>query len=247
MGHREEHEEEASERWLLTYSDMITLLLALFVILFAISSVNKAKFAELKTNLHASFNGTSQSTSVSGATSASTVPPTTTTTLRPGSKAPAQNSIAGIEAQLQQHLSAAGLLGDVQMSVGANGLTFGFVAGKSFYSSDSAQLTPVGAEIVDVAGQVLAQHPNPVNVDGYTDNEPITGGPYRDNWELSAERAVVVVEELQTVGHVNPSQLYAVSLGQYHPVVPNDSAAQQAENRRVDIVVSPLGQKVQLP
>ncbi len=105
----------------------------------------------------------------------------------------------------------------------------------------------MGIQIVDVAGSVLRQHPNPINVDGYTDNEPITGGPYRDNWELSAERSVVVVEQLQNVGLVNPSQLYAVSFGQYHPLVPNDSPAQQAQNRRVDIVVSPLGQKVQLP
>jgi chemotaxis protein MotB len=231
---------------------MITLLLALFVILFAISSVNKAKFAELKSNLHASFNGTSQSTKVSGQQqSAPTTAPATTTTTTPPKpkkpKVPAPNSVAAIEAELRARLAAANLLQDVEMGIGANGLTVGFVAEKTFYSIDSAQLTPVGAEIVDIVGQVLSKHPNPINVDGYTDNEPITGGPYRDNWELSAERAVVVVEQLQNVGHVNPVQLYAVSLGQYHPVVPNTSPALQAENRRVDIVVSPLGQKVQLP
>ena len=57
----------------------------------------------------------------------------------------------------------------------------------------------------------------------------------------------MVVEQLQNVTHVNPTQLYAVSFGQYHPLVPNGTPAQQAENRRVDIVVSPIGQKVQLP
>jgi chemotaxis protein MotB len=244
MSNRDEEPEVASERWLLTYSDMITLLLALFVILFAISSVNKAKFAELKTDLHQSFNGSSPSTAQTGQgqSPSTTVSPTSTTT--PQS---ANNSVAAIEAQLKQALGTAGLLSDVQLSTGANGLTLGFVAEKTFYSTDSAQLSPVGTQIVDVAASVLIRHPNSINVDGYTDNEPITGGPYRDNWELSAERAVVVVEQLQNVGHVNPTQLYAVSFGQYHPLVPNSSPAQQAQNRRVDIVISPLGQKVQLP
>ena len=86
-----------------------------------------------------------------------------------------------------------------------------------------------------------------MNVEGYTDNEPITGGPYRDNWQLSAERAVVVVERLQQVAHVNPAQLYLVGFGQYHPLVPNSSTANQAENRRVNIVITAPGVKVDLP
>jgi chemotaxis protein MotB len=243
----EEDHDGGSERWLLTYSDMITLLLALFVILFAISSVNKSRFAELKTDLHASFNGTQITPKVTAEKPSRKIamaqkhggPLSTTTTTTP-----ATNTVSSIKAQLVQALNRAGLLHDVQFASHNSSLVLGFVAGKTFYSIDSAQLSPLGSRIVDVAGSVLRQHPNPIDIDGYTDNEPIYGGPYKDNWQLSS-RALVVVEQLQHAAHVNPSQLYAVSLGQYHPLVPNDSPGQQAENRRVNIVVSPVGQQVQ--
>ena len=94
---------------------------------------------------------------------------------------------------------------------------------------------------------MIRAHTNPVSVEGYTDNEPITGGPYRDNWQLSAERAVVVVERLQGVARVNPAQLYVVGFGQYHPIAPNTSPVSQAKNRRVNIVISIPGEKVTLP
>src|SRR5271168_1691189 len=89
---------ESMERWLLTYSDMITLLLALFVILFAISSVNKSKFAELRSDLHSSFNGTSRSVTVSGKAPPVTRSPSPTPTTAPPQNA--QNSLATIQAQL---------------------------------------------------------------------------------------------------------------------------------------------------
>lgn len=235
----QEDDEENSERWLLTYSDMITLLLALFVILFSISSVNKAKFAELQTDLHNVFNGTQRAPQVAPKPS-----PTTSTTVAPAPANP--NTLAAIEAELKAALSKAGYLDDVEIGLGPNGLTLGFVAGKTFYSVDSADLSSLGGKVVDVAAGVLRRHPNAISVDGSTDDQPITGGPYRDNWQLSSARAEVVLERLQ-YGGVDPVQLYAVSLGQYHPVVPNRSPALQAENRRVDIVVSPPGQKAQLP
>jgi chemotaxis protein MotB len=136
---------------------------------------------------------------------------------------------------------------DVQLTTGPGGLVVGLITGRTYYGVDSAALSPLGAEVVDITGQVIRSHTNPVNVEGYTDNEPITGGPYRDNWQLSAERAVVVVERLQNVSHVNPGQLYIVGFGQYHPIVPNNSKANQAKNRRVNIVITVPGQKVALP
>jgi chemotaxis protein MotB len=75
-------------------------------------------------------------------------------------------------------------------------------------------------------------------VAGYTDDQVITGGPYADNWALSAARSSTVVERLTTIDGVDPERVVAIGYGQYHPVVPDTSAAAQAENRRVNIVVS---------
>jgi chemotaxis protein MotB len=226
------------ERWLLTYSDMITLLLALFVVLYALSSLNHVKYSEFAKGLDVSFNNGSNQPS-----SARTQPSKT----KGKSPAATAAALSTLEGQLHSALVSAGLIKEVQLTSGPGGLVVGLITGKTYYGVDSASLSPVGAEVVDITGAVIRSHTNPVNVEGYTDNEPITGGPYRDNWQLSAERAVVVVERLQNVAHVNPRQLYLVGFGQYHPIAPNTSPANQAENRRVNIVITVPGQKVALP
>lgn len=234
-------EEEAPggmERWLLTYSDMITLLLALFVVLYALSSLNTVKYAQFAKGMDVSFNnGTSQPSS------ARTKPSSKRGPLQVANEA----SMSVLAIQLRDALSAAGLIKDVELTEGSAGLVVGLVTGKTYYGVDSAALSAVGAKIVDVTGGVIRRYANPVNVEGYTDNEPITGGPFRDNWQLSAERAVVVVERLQDQDHVSPKQLYIVGFGQYHPIVPNNSKANQAENRRVNIVITFPGSKAAVP
>lgn len=232
-----EEEEHAGgmERWLLTYSDMITLLLALFVVLYALSSLNHVKYSAFAKGLNVSFNN-----GTSAPSSARTQPSHT------HGKGPVDTgaSLSSLAAQLRRALERAGLIKQVQLTSAPGVLVLGLITGKTYYGIDSAALSPTGAEVVDITGRVIRSHTNPVNVEGYTDNEPITGGPYRDNWQLSAERAVVVVERLQNVAHVNPAQLYIVGFGQYHPLVPNTSRANQAENRRVNIVITVPGSKV---
>jgi chemotaxis protein MotB len=235
----EEEDHVGMERWLLTYADMITLLLALFVVLYALSSLNHVKYAEFARGLNTSFNdGNSQPSSAR-----------TTTTLKAGKRAVTRNeiSLAALEKQLRAALARAGLLQDVALNLGSRGLVVGLVSSKTFYGNDSAALSAIGEQIVDITGATVRSHPNLVNVDGYADSVPITGGPFSSNWQLSSERAVVVVERLQNTARVNPTQLYAVGFGQYHPVVPNNSVAHLAENRRVDIVISPSGAKATLP
>ena len=133
---------------------------------------------------------------------------------------------------------AEGLLGDVTLTIDASGLVEGLVADSTFFLTDSAQLSPLGDEIVDTSGHVLDSYPNNVDVAGYTDDQAITGGPYADNWALSAARSSTVVERLTTVDGVDPERVVAIGYGQYHPVVPNTSPTAEAENRRVNIVVS---------
>jgi chemotaxis protein MotB len=244
----EEEEHVGMERWLLTYADMITLLLALFVVLYALSSLNHVKYAQFAKGLNTSFNnGTSQPSSAR--TDSTQKSSQTQQSSQAGQSVDTKRavSLASLEKQLRAALAKAGLLQDVALSLGARGLVVGLVSSKTFYGNDSAALSSIGERIVDITGATVRSHPNLVNVDGYADNVPITGGPYSSNWELSSERAVVVVERLQDVARVDPTQLYAVGFGQYHPVVPNNSAANLAENRRVDIVISPSGVKATLP
>lgn len=224
----QDHHEPGEHRWLLTYADMITLLLVLFIVLFAMSAINMGKYRELKQS----------ATQAMG----SHVAITTTTTPSAPKVAPVASSQAHQLAQIQERLmlalSAKGLVGDVSVSSSATGLTVGLATDSAFFGTDSAQLAPAGKEIVDVVATVLKSYPNAIEVAGYTDNEPITGGPYATNWALSAARAATVVIRLTKTGGVGPNRVALIGYGQYHPLVPNTSPASQAKNRRVDIIVS---------
>jgi chemotaxis protein MotB len=205
---------------------MITLLLVLFIVLFAISQISQAKFREFKQ-------------SVTHAVLSHTPKGTTKTHTEAATKATPVNQLAAIEAQLSAALRAQGLLGDVTLSINASGLVEGLVADTTFFTTNSANLSAVGQQIVDTSAAVLKNYPNAIEVAGYTDNQPITGGPYANNWELSAARATTVVTRMTGSDGVNSGQVVLLGYGQYHPLVPNTTSTAQAENRRVNIVVSP--------
>jgi chemotaxis protein MotB len=220
----------SQERWLLTYADMITLLLVLFIVLFALSKINQAKYRQFQQSIsHVKLVKTSVA---HGKTSVASKGPA------PLSAAATTARLRQIEQALTHALQAKGLLGDVTITIDASGLVEGLVADSTFFVTDSAQLSPLGEAIVDTSGHVLDSYPNNVDVAGYTDDQQITGGPFANNWALSAARSSTVVERLTTIDAVNPERVVAIGYGQYHPVVPNTSPAAQAENRRVNIVVS---------
>jgi chemotaxis protein MotB len=232
-GHPQEHSEMGMERWLLTYSDMITLLLVLFIVLFALSRIDQAKFREFKQSVsHAVKSSTPHGkTKVRAELATKTAKPV--------------DHLQKIKAELATALGEKGLLGDVTLNINSSGLVEGLVADTTFFLTNSAQLSPVGQQIVDTSASVLNGNPNAIEVAGYTDNEPITGGPYANNWALSAARATTVVIRMTSTDGVSPNQVVLLGYGQYHPLAPNTTAAGQAENRRINIVVSPTAKFVQ--
>jgi chemotaxis protein MotB len=226
------HGGPSSERWLLTYADMITLLLVLFIVLFALSKINQAKYRQFVQSVNSGkivgdsvVNGNSTTPSFGSA---------------PLSPLPAQ--LKQIEKALTKALNQHGLLHSVSLKQTSQGLVIGLVSDSTFFLTDSAQLSVQGLSIIDTSGSVIAKYGNSVDVAGYTDNQPITGGPYQNNWALSAARSVAVVERLTTVDGVDPTKVVSLGYGQYHPVVPDSSPANQAQNRRVNIIIKPSGQ-----
>jgi chemotaxis protein MotB len=208
---------------------MITLLLVLFIVLFALSRIDQAKFKEFKQSVsHAVLSHTPHGTTKVRATS--TTKETVETPV---------NRLQEIRRQLSSALQSEGLLGDVTLTINSSGLVEGLVADSTFFTTNSADLSAVGEQIVDTSAAVLRGYPNAIEVAGYTDNQPISGGPFVNNWELSAARATTVVIRMTTSDEVNPGQVVLLGYGQYHPLVPNGSPSGQAENRRVNIVVSP--------
>jgi chemotaxis protein MotB len=245
-GHGGEHG-PGMERWLLTYSDMITLLLALFVILFALSTINVRKFKLFEQGLSSAFNDKVLTTNSGGngllpksnslvpnAKTTSSTPVATVAQTHTGQASPALEKIA---ASVTQALQSAGLSQFASTQVEHHGVVIQMLADKTYYASDSATLGTTGDAVVDTIASVLRTIPNDVEVQGYTDNEPVLGGAYTSNWELSAVRAVNVVRRLVTVDGITRNRLTAVGFGSTHPIAPNTTTASRAQNRRVDVVI----------
>ena len=254
------------ERWLLTYADMITLLLALFVILFAMSTISINKFKQLSEGFHDAFSSQTlnaqngrgllhQSNLVnhpgraqpprarSSAPAAPTSPVQPSSSTSPGaSQAAGAQPLSAISQQIQAALAAKGLGSDVQIVPENRGLVLRMLADRTYYATDVATLSPVGDEVVDTVASVLSTDTNKVVVEGYTDSEPIYGGPYSSNWELSAFRALNVVLRLDKVDHLAAGRVAGAFYGFTRPVVPITTLANMALNRRVDFVIMAPGQ-----
>jgi chemotaxis protein MotB len=231
---------------------MITLLLALFVVLFAMSSISLRKFDEFKTGLLQSFStaqldkvtqggrGVLEHSSLISHPGVIPSPPKVSI-LQQGSTEPAQtpsqtqsNQIAQ---QIEQALSQSGLSQDAQVVVEKRGVVVRVLSDKAFFNTDSAALGQIGDRVVDVIAGVVKPIPNDIVVEGYTDSQPIVGGPYSSNFELSAVRAVTVLERLMRVDGISADRLSAVGYGDTHPLVPNTTPQNMALNRRVDVVI----------
>lgn len=224
----------STERWLLTYSDMITLLLALFIVLFAFSTINAKKFAEFKTGLVLGGAPPSQPIANGGPG----LLQRNSLVSHPGQVPSVRiTPLVTLENRVQASLSRAGVAQDVQVVLQRRGLVVRILSDKVFFATDSAGLGPTGNKVVDAIGLVVASVPNRLDVEGYTDNQPIIGGPFTSNFELSAVRAVNVVERLVKVDGIAADRLSATGYGATHFVVPNTTPAQRAQNRRVDVVV----------
>ena len=247
MSRRRGHagEEGNMERWLLTYSDMITLLLALFVILFALSTINAKKFLAFKLGITQTFSESPvhmrQNSGLLPQQNDLTAHPITAaiTPSAPGTSPHASRpgALAKIAHEINQALQAAGLSQDASTTVTSRSVVVQVMADKAYFAVDSATLGASGDQVVDTIASVLRTLPNPIRVEGFTDNQPIIGGPFTSNWELSAVRAVNVVRRLETHDGIAATRLSAIGYGTTHPVVPNTSPANQAKNRRIDVVV----------
>jgi chemotaxis protein MotB len=252
----ESEEVENSERWLLTYADMITLLLALFIVLFAVSTISTKKFEALALGLQKSFspnpgvlpssNGVEQYDSLTPTAGPRQIQQTpsisvsakqATASAATSLSASAEGQLTSVDQKITNALAAKGLEAGFSTSIQSRGLVVQVLTNQVFFATDSAELGPQGDAVVDTIASVLKTTTNEIDVEGYTDNEPITGGPYSSNEELSAARAANVVVRLTTEDGLDPDRLAATGFGDSRPTVPNDTPADRALNRRIDFVV----------
>jgi chemotaxis protein MotB len=251
--HAEEHEEhENEERWLVSFADMMTLLFCLFMVLFAISSVNTSKFEALQQSLQDAFSGR---VLTGGKAVMKTNTDTTTTkaiapTLTPlqtlqqqddsqdESAAKEEQDFQALKRRIDKLAKEAGLKGRVKTTVRRRGLIIQLLTDKVFFDSGQAVIKPGAMHVVDKIGDVVRdERRHPVVVEGHTDSQPIGGAQYPSNWELSGARAAAVVREFAADGVLTRRMSFSGYAAQ-EPVATNTTSAGRSRNRRVEIVLS---------
>jgi chemotaxis protein MotB len=234
MARRKQHEEHQNhEGWAIPYGDLVTLLLAFFVVMYSISQVNEGKYRVVSDSLNAAFRGD----------------PTTISPVQVGM--PAAAAVAAPIVQLPDDMQAMAMRqlaeqaqaaldplirqGLVDVSSGDGKLAIA-IRSDILFTSGSAALSPANQPVIRLLGEVLQDFAVDIKVEGHTDNVPVVSGQYPSNWELSAARAASVVH-LLIAGGVTPGRLSAVAFGEYRPVLPNVTADGRNANRRVVLLV----------
>jgi chemotaxis protein MotB len=212
-------------RWLLTYADMITLLLALFIILFSISTINKVKLQRLVRDLGGGFNSQD----------AINNPPNGLTT------SVTKDDLQAMQSQLQSYIQSQSLQKSVQTKITRDGkkreLVITLLSDKQLFESGKADIKPFTKKILDEVYRQLKDRANEVRVEGNTDNVPISNGQFPSNWELSAARATGVARYFVEDDGLAARRISALGYGEYRPKFPNDTDTHRASNRRVDVVI----------
>jgi chemotaxis protein MotB len=262
----EDHEEHVNhEAWVIPYADLLTLLMAMFIALFAMSTVDISKFKALSIGFKEALGGGELDTGVfAGREGDSPIPgngngegPGTGGALMQGEASFSNDSLAAVlsqrvdmqaaqvreretlknvESTIEAHAEAAGLAGALELRMEERGLVVTVITDQVLFDSGSAHLRPDGEQLLSVVGDALKSVDNPIRVEGHTDSVPISTATYPSNWELSSGRAGAVARFFESIG-LDRTRLRSEGLADLFPIGSNATADGRARNRRVEIVV----------
>lgn len=253
----------ADERWLLTYADMITLLMALFIVMWAISSVNVSKFAALRQSLREAFAGklvTGGEGVLPGGKSVLQAEGARISSVKAPVEAPDPNAknayqqmgggapvgsaqaeaqnLQRLAQQIQRYAEQHGLQKKIGASVDERGVVIRLLTDKVLFEAGSADLkapaVPLIRQVAGIIGKLKIA--NPIRVEGNTDSRPISTVRFRSNWELSTGRATSVLQVLLAAG-ISSDRFSVAGYADQRPVASNSTDYGRYLNRHVDIVV----------
>lgn len=261
---QEEPEAHANhERWMLSYADMLTLLLALFIVMFAISKVDQKKYETFAHGTAQAFGQANlamqgQTGNMPGSdgilpdqapgqeaavpdVAAEQPSPLTQSALQrekaaQQAAADEREKLKKIQEQISGQLKAAGLQDAAKFEINERGLVVNIVTDKVLFDTGQATLRPEGRKVIDTVAPILKGVPNYMSIEGHTDDVPLNG--VRSNWELSTDRASAVLRTLVSDG-IPMSKISASGYADQRPIASNKDDAGRTKNRRVAVVVLP--------
>jgi len=264
MARKKKHEEHVNaEAWAIPYGDLVTLLFALFTVMYAMSSVNEGKFRVLSDSMIAAFRGAPKSmqpvnigdkqAGKGGDKPLVGIAPTAlmkikSTEVKDSDLSPRAPSIVvggesknlpgaliRMERAVQDAMQA--LIDAKLVTVRRENMWLEIeINADILFPSGAAGFASSAEPVLDKLAEVLKPFPNPIRVEGHTDDRPVHTAAYPSNWELSAARAASVVHQFTKAG-IDPLRLEIVGFGEFHPRQPNATAEGRNANRRVAILV----------
>lgn len=211
-------EENDKDRYLITYADLITLLLGLFIILYAISNIDIRKYEKMMNAIGNVF-GNTNVTSSKSSNHAITVEP-----------------IDQLKVDLKNLISEHGYKNSITFEQNERGITL-HILDDILFPSGSAELNNSSREVLGKVAAIIKKLPNDIRVEGHTDNVPISTSLYPSNWHLSVSRALNTAYYLIEKENLEPDKVSIVGYSEYQPIELNLTPGGQAKNRRVDIVI----------
>lgn len=248
-GKKKKHDEHIDETWLIPYSDMLTLLFALFIVLFAMSSIDAAKFKQMAVAFKSELSGgTGKKEFLSDQKPKSEKDLSANSLESEKMKKQAEaevkqqemNELKAVQKSIDQYISEKQLSSSFKTELTERGLMITILENVLFDSGKA----DVKVESLNIAKEMsnllVSAAPREITVSGHTDNVPIANAQFASNWELSTQRAVNFMQALLQNDQLNPGKFSAIGYGEYRPIAPNDTPEGKAKNRRVEVFILPL-------
>lgn len=256
--HHEEHEEHVNhEAWVIPYADMLTLLMGLFLVLWALSNQDLAKLKQFgasfgetvgvsRPNPLADGAGSGGDGVLDGGNTPTTAPPfgdqmaadaLDRERAAQSARAAENASLDDAEAVITATAESQGVSPSLSFRREERGLIVSIVSDEVLFEPGSAELRLDGLVALDAVAVGLAQLPNPISIEGHTDSKPINTARFPSNWELSTARSAAVLRYLASVHGIPPSRMVAGGYADQRPEGDNSTPEGRARNRRVDVAV----------
>ncbi|HBW39198.1 flagellar motor protein MotB [Desulfosporosinus sp. BICA1-9] len=242
---KEHHEEHIDETWLIPYADLLTLLLALFIILFASSQVDEKKYAQVMQGLSSAFNGGVSVFEQSNTISIDDVSANDLKKLEENNQDQNQElkdlinkekqDMEAIKKKLDVYIMENGLTLQLQTYVNNDMLKI-TIQDYALFDSGRAVVKPEAQKLAAVISEMLSMYPGyKVEVAGHTDNIPIKNYEFESNWDLSSRRSLNFMKYLLQSNSIDQARFRSIGYGEYQPIDTNETAEGRAKNRRVDV------------
>ncbi|GKU76991.1 flagellar motor protein MotB [Paenibacillus sp. L3-i20] len=255
----EEHEEHVDESWLIPYADLLTLLLALFIVLFAMNSVDAKKFEDMSQAFSVALNSGSGVLELPSIVQNGKDPDKKD--LNADDKENEENKdkenektkdsdaamkelikqeqaeLEDLKKKIDAYIDKNGLTSELETQLNMSQLLI-TISDKALFAPAQAVVREDAEKLATEIGAMIQQYPNyDIIVAGHTDDTPINNRAFRSNWDLSSMRAVRFMDVMLENKNLDPKRFSAIGYGEYHPVAENTTKENKAKNRRVEVSI----------